>query len=40
MDTFKVVYPQLQDFDFRKDALHFDVPVYFFLGRHDMNVTY
>jgi pimeloyl-ACP methyl ester carboxylesterase len=40
MDTFNIVYPQLQDFDFRKDALRFDVPVYFFLGRHDVNATY
>lgn len=40
MDTFNAVYPQLQDFDFRRDALHFDVPVYFFLGRHDVNATY
>jgi proline iminopeptidase len=40
MDTFNIVYPQLQGVDFRQDALHFDVPVYFFLGRHDVNATY
>jgi pimeloyl-ACP methyl ester carboxylesterase len=40
MNTFNVVYPQLQDFDFRRDALDFQVPVYFILGRHDINATY
>ncbi len=39
MTTFNLVYPQLQDFDFRKDALEFDVPVYMILGRHDSNAT-
>ena len=37
MNTFNVVYPQLQDMDFRLDATHFDLPVYLILGRHDMN---
>jgi len=40
MDTFNVVYPQLQDFDFRDDAQTFDLPVYIILGRHDVNATY
>lgn len=40
IDTFNVVYPQLQDFDFRKDAPRLSVPVYFVLGRHDMNGTW
>ena len=40
MDTFNAVYPQLQDFDFREDALTFELPVYIILGRHDMNATY
>jgi pimeloyl-ACP methyl ester carboxylesterase len=39
MTTFNLVYPQLQDFDFRKDALEFEVPVYMILGRHDSNAT-
>jgi proline iminopeptidase len=39
MTTFNLVYPQLQDFDFRKDALEFDVPVYMILGRYDSNAT-
>jgi pimeloyl-ACP methyl ester carboxylesterase len=37
MNTFNVVYPQLQDFDFRQDAARLDLPVYLILGRHDMN---
>jgi len=37
MNTFNVVYPQLQDMDFRLDAARFDLPVYIILGRHDMN---
>jgi pimeloyl-ACP methyl ester carboxylesterase len=36
-DTFNVVYPQLQDFDFRLDATKLDLPVYLIQGRHDMN---
>lgn len=40
MNTFNVVYPQLQDMDFRLDALHFDLPVYMILGCHDMNNPY
>lgn len=37
MNTFNVVYPQLQEMDLRRDATHFDLPVYIVLGRHDMN---
>ncbi|NQU30999.1 MAG: alpha/beta hydrolase [Anaerolineae bacterium] len=37
MNTFNVVYPQLQEMDFRQDATYFDLPVYLILGRHDMN---
>ena len=40
MNTFNVVYPQLQDMDFRLDATRFDLPVYLILGRHDMNNPY
>jgi len=32
-----VVYPQLWDVDFRTQATQLDVPVYFLLGRHDVN---
>ncbi len=37
MNTFNVVYPQLQEMDFRLDATTFELPVYMILGRHDMN---
>jgi len=37
MNTFNVVYPQLQKMDFRQDATEFNLPVYLILGRHDMN---
>jgi pimeloyl-ACP methyl ester carboxylesterase len=40
MNTFNIVYPQLQDMDFRMDALHFELPVYIVLGRKDMNNPY
>lgn len=36
-DTFNIVYPQLQEFDFRSDATHFDLPVYLISGRNDTN---
>lgn len=37
LDTLGVVYPHLWDVDFRKQAAHLDVPVYFLIGRHDVN---
>lgn len=37
MNTFNVVYPQLQKMDFRQDATRLDLPIYIVLGRHDMN---
>ncbi len=37
LDTFGVVYPQLWDVDFRKQATRLEVPVYFLIGRHDVN---
>ena len=37
LDTLGIVYPQLWDIDFRESALQFDVPVYFLVGRHDVN---
>ena len=40
MNTFNVVYPQLQEMDFRMDAIRLDLPVYQMLGRHDMNNPY
>ena len=40
MYTFNKVVPQLQDFDFRKDALNLEVPVYFMIGRYDIRSNY
>ncbi len=37
VSTFNSVYPQLYDVDLRKNYKEIDVPVYFFLGRHDIN---
>ncbi|CAN5755763.1 alpha/beta hydrolase [soil metagenome] len=35
LDTFSVLYPQLQDIDFRADAPSLDVPVYIIVGAHE-----
>jgi pimeloyl-ACP methyl ester carboxylesterase len=35
MDTFSVVYPQLQEVDFRKTATEFEIPMYFVQGAHE-----
>ncbi|MGI6412209.1 MAG: alpha/beta fold hydrolase [Syntrophomonadaceae bacterium] len=37
INTFGHVYQQLYDIDLRSDYTKLDVPVYFFLGRHDIN---
>lgn len=37
INTFNDVYQQLYDIDLRKDYTRLEVPVYFFLGRHDVN---
>ncbi len=37
LETLNVVYPQLWEVDFRRQATRLEVPVYFFLGRHDIN---
>ena len=37
LETLDVVYPQLWDVDFRKQATKLAVPVYFLIGRHDIN---
>jgi pimeloyl-ACP methyl ester carboxylesterase len=37
LDTLGIVYPQLWDVDFRKQATRLDVPVYLLIGRHDVN---
>ncbi len=35
MDTFSVLYPQLQDIDFRETATEFAVPMFFVQGAHE-----
>lgn len=35
VDTFSVLYPQLQDVDFRETATEFDVPMFFVQGAHE-----
>lgn len=37
LDTLNIVYPQLWDVDFRTQATGLQVPVYFLIGRHDIN---
>lgn len=37
LETLGYVYPQLWEVDFRKQAAKLDVPVYFLIGRHDIN---
>jgi pimeloyl-ACP methyl ester carboxylesterase len=37
INTYNDVYQQLYDIDLRTDYTKLDVPVYFFLGRHDVN---
>ena len=37
IDSFPVVYPQLRDLDFTAQAARLDVPMYFLVGRRDVN---
>jgi pimeloyl-ACP methyl ester carboxylesterase len=37
LETIDVVYPQLWEVDFRTQVLELAVPVYFLIGRHDVN---
>lgn len=37
LDSLDVVYPQLWEVDFRKELMRLEVPVYFLIGRHDVN---
>nr|HMN30028.1 hypothetical protein [Caldilineaceae bacterium] len=37
LETIDIVYPQLWEVDFRRDAASLKVPVYFLIGRHDVN---
>lgn len=36
LDTFSIIYPQLQGIDFRRDATRLDVPVYPLVGDHEL----
>jgi pimeloyl-ACP methyl ester carboxylesterase len=40
IDSFDAIYPQLKDLDFITQAPKLDVPVYFFVGRYDVNAMY
>jgi pimeloyl-ACP methyl ester carboxylesterase len=40
VDSFDAIYPQLEDLDFMAQASKLDVPVYFFVGRYDVNAMY
>ena len=37
LETLDVVYPQLWEVDFRQQATQLAVPIYFLIGRHDIN---
>lgn len=37
LESLDIVYPQLWDVDFREQATRLEVPVYFLIGRHDVN---
>ena len=37
LDTLGIVYPQLWTVDFRTQAVRLDLPVYFLIGRYDIN---
>jgi proline iminopeptidase len=37
IDTFSVMYPQLQEIDFREDAAQLEIPVYLIHGKYELN---
>jgi len=37
IESYQVLYPQLRDLDFTRSAAKLDVPIYFLVGRHDVN---
>ncbi len=39
IDGFPVVYPQLRDLDFTQQARRLEVPVFFMVGKHDINAV-
>ncbi|MGM0508983.1 MAG: alpha/beta fold hydrolase [Fusobacteriota bacterium] len=40
LNTFEIVYQQLQEFDFTKEATELEVPVYYMMGRHDYTAKF
>jgi pimeloyl-ACP methyl ester carboxylesterase len=39
LETVGIVFPQLWDVDFRKQATRLEVPIYFLMGRHDRTTS-
>jgi pimeloyl-ACP methyl ester carboxylesterase len=37
IESYQVLYPQLRDLDFTRSAAKLEVPIYFLVGRHDVN---
>jgi len=37
LDTFSIMYPQLQEIDFRKDVTRLEVPIYVLDGHHELS---
>jgi pimeloyl-ACP methyl ester carboxylesterase len=35
LDTFSILYPQLQEIDFRQDVPKLDIPIYIVIGKHE-----
>ncbi len=40
LNTFGIIYPQLQDLDFVEQANKLEVPVYYLIGKHDYTAKY
>ena len=40
IDTFNIMYPQIQDINFVKQANKFEVPVYYMIGKHDYTAKF
>ncbi len=40
INTFNLVYPQIQDVNFIKQANKLEVPVYFLIGKHDYTARF
>ena len=39
LDSFPVLYPQLRELDFEQQAAQLEVPIYFLVGRNDINAV-